>query len=105
MLGLCAAFSKAGAAIGTSVFKPILASYGDNAVKGNQAVFLIGSGFSVLGMLVAWFFIPAHAPNLQEEDENWKVYLRDAGYEIEWGDSTAKDPEKVKFDAVRDKAL
>ncbi|PVI05323.1 MFS general substrate transporter [Periconia macrospinosa] len=105
MLGLCAAFSKAGAAIGTSVFKPILASYGDNTFKGNQAVFLIGSGFSVLGMLVAWFFIPANAPNLQEEDDNWKVYLRDAGYEIEWGDSKAVDPAKVKFDAVRDKAV
>ncbi|CAI6300015.1 unnamed protein product [Periconia digitata] len=105
MLGLCAALSKAGAAIGTSVFKPILASYGDDTFRGNQAVFLIGSGFSVLGMLVAWFLIPSQPPNLQEEDENWKVYLRDAGYEIEWGDSTAKDPAKVKFDAVRDKVM
>ncbi|KAF2788008.1 MFS general substrate transporter [Melanomma pulvis-pyrius CBS 109.77] len=103
MLGLCAAASKAGAAIGTSVFKPILASYGDDTVRGNQAVFLIGSGFAVLGMLVAWFFIPAHAPDLEQEDENWKVYLQDAGYEIEWGDSKAKDPKKVVFDAVRDK--
>jgi MFS family permease len=103
MLGLCAAASKAGAAIGTSVFKPILASYGDDTVRGNQAVFLIGSGFAVLGMLVAWFFIPAHAPDLEQEDENWKIYLQDAGYEIEWGDSKAKDPKKVVFDAVRDK--
>lgn len=105
MLGLCAAISKAGAAIGTSVFKPILASYGDDTVRGNQAVFLIGSGFSVLGMLVAWFLIPPHAPDLQTEDENWKTYLRDAGYEIEWGDTTAQDPAKVKFDAVRDKEI
>lgn len=105
MLGLCAAVSKAGAAIGTSVFKPILASYGDNAFKGNQAVFLIGSGFAVLGSLVAWFFIPANPPNLEEEDENWKIYLQDAGYEIEWGDAQAKDPAKVNFDAVRDKGL
>ncbi|KAH7094891.1 major facilitator superfamily domain-containing protein [Paraphoma chrysanthemicola] len=92
MLGLCAAMSKAGAAIGTSVFKPILASYGDDTVRGNQAVFLIGSGFAVLGMLVAWFLIPAHAPDLVSEDENWRTYLKDAGYEIEWGDSSAKDP-------------
>jgi len=103
MLGLCAATSKAGAAIGTSVFKPILASYGDDTVRGNQAVFLIGSGFAVLGMLVAWFLIPAHAPDLEQEDENWKIYLQDAGYEIEWGDSKAKDPKQVVFDAVRDK--
>ncbi|KZM21847.1 transmembrane transporter [Ascochyta rabiei] len=105
MLGLCAAFSKAGAAIGTSVFKPILASYGDDTVRGNQAVFLIGSGFAVLGMLVAWFFIPAHPPNLVEEDENWKVYLQDAGYEIQWGDDKAQDPKRVVFDAVRDKTV
>ncbi|KAF2114960.1 major facilitator superfamily domain-containing protein [Lophiotrema nucula] len=103
MLGLCAAFSKAGAAIGTSVFKPILASYGDNAFRGNQAVFLIGSGFAVLGMLVAWFFIPAHPPMLEEEDADWKTYLRDHGYEIEWGDTQAPDPKHVTFDAVRDK--
>lgn len=105
MLGLCAAMSKAGAAIGTSVFKPILASFGDDTFRGNQAVFLIGSGFAVLGMLVAWFFIPPHPPNLQEEDENWKIYLQDAGYEIEWGDNKAKDPTKVTFDAVRDKIM
>ncbi|KAF2012787.1 MFS general substrate transporter [Aaosphaeria arxii CBS 175.79] len=105
MLGLCAAISKAGAAIGTSVFKPILASYGDDVVRGNQAVFLIGSGFSVLGMLVAWFLIPANPPNLVEEDANWRTYLADRGYEIEWGDSDAKDPAKVTFDAVRDKVV
>ncbi|KAF2738621.1 MFS general substrate transporter [Polyplosphaeria fusca] len=101
MLGLCAAFSKAGAAIGTSVFKPILASYGDDTLRGNQAVFLIGSGFAVLGTLVAWFFIPAHPPMLEEEDADWKTYLRDHGYEIEWGDHKAADPSGVKFDAVR----
>ncbi|ORY16128.1 major facilitator superfamily domain-containing protein [Clohesyomyces aquaticus] len=103
MLGFCAATSKAGAAIGTSVFKPILASYGDDSVRGNQAVFLIGSGFAVLGMLVAWFLIPAHAPDLEVEDEDWKTYLRDHGYDIQWGDSEAKDPVRVTFDAVRDK--
>ncbi|KAH7116976.1 major facilitator superfamily domain-containing protein [Dendryphion nanum] len=105
MLGLCAAISKAGAAIGTSVFKPILLSYGDDTVRGNQAVFLIGSGFAVLGMLVAWFLIPSQTPDLVKEDEDWKVYLRDRGYEIEWGDNAAKDPSKVTFDAVRDKVV
>ncbi|KAF2033294.1 MFS general substrate transporter [Setomelanomma holmii] len=90
MLGLCAAMSKAGAAIGTSVFKPILASYGDDTTRGNQAVFLIGSGFAVLGMLVAWFLIPAHAADLVSEDEDWKTYLQDAGYDIQWGDTSAK---------------
>jgi MFS family permease len=102
MLGICAAVSKAGAAIGTSVFKPILASYGDDTLRGNQAVFLIGSGFALLGMLVAWFLIPAHAPDLVTEDENWRMYLQDAGYEIQWGDSSAEEA-KVFSKAVSEK--
>ncbi|KAJ4310371.1 hypothetical protein N0V94_008485 [Neodidymelliopsis sp. IMI 364377] len=105
MLGLCAAVSKAGAAIGTSVFKPIRASYGTDTVRGNQAVFLIGSGFAVLGAAVAWFLIPAHAPDLVREDENWKTYLRDAGYDIQWGDEQTRDPAGVVFDSIRDKTV
>jgi MFS family permease len=105
MLGLCAAVSKAGAAIGTSVFKPIRASYGTDTVRGNQAVFLIGSGFAVLGAVVAWFFIPALPPNLVQEDENWKLYLRDSGYDIQWGDEQTRDPRGVVFDSIRDKPI
>jgi hypothetical protein len=52
-VGLAAAWSKAGAAIGTQVFKPILASWGDDEYHGTQAAFLIGSGFAVLGGLLA----------------------------------------------------
>ncbi|EGP89806.1 uncharacterized protein MYCGRDRAFT_35932 [Zymoseptoria tritici IPO323] len=105
MMGLCSAIGKAGAAIGTSVFKPILASYGDNVLRGNQAVFLIGSGFAVLGMLVAWFFIPSQPANLVQEDDQWKLYLREAGYDIHFGDDKTKDPPKVQFDGVRQKTM
>lgn len=100
-LGLIAAFGKAGAAVGTAVFKPILASYGDDAYKGNQAVFLIGSGFAVAGALVAWFIIPEISNRLESEDEAWKKYLQGLGYEIEWGDEDAKTPEGLKMDGVR----
>jgi MFS family permease len=105
MMGLCSAFGKTGAAIGTSVFKPILASYGDNVLRGNQAVFLIGSGFAVLGALVAWFFIPIQPANLVDEDHRWKLYLAEAGYNIHFGDDKSKDPPKVQFDGVRDKVM
>lgn len=94
-MGLASAFSKAGAAIGLQVFKPILKSFGDNEYKGNQAVFLIGSGFAVIGALFAWFVIPDVDSKLASEDEIWKEYLKDNGYEIEWGDETTLDPRKV----------
>lgn len=100
-LGLIAAFGKAGAAVGTAVFKPILASYGDNSYKGNQAVFLIGSGFAVGGALAAWFIIPDISIRLENEDEAWKNYLQELGYEISWGDEDAKEPAGLKMDGVK----
>ncbi|KZT34751.1 MFS general substrate transporter, partial [Sistotremastrum suecicum HHB10207 ss-3] len=57
MLGLSAAVGKAGAAIGTQVFLPIQDSF-PNTFKGTQAVFVIGSAFSLVGAIVTWFLIP-----------------------------------------------
>lgn len=99
-LGLIAAFGKAGAAVGTAVFKPILASWGDNSYKGNQAVFLIGSGFAVAGAITSWWIIPDISARLGDEDEAWKKYLEEEGYEIQWGDENSRDPEGVKLDGV-----
>lgn len=100
-LGLIAAFGKAGAAVGTAVFKPILASYGDSVYKGNQAVFLIGSGFAVAGALTSWFIIPDISNRLENEDDAWKAYLKENGYEIEWGDEQSKNPTGLQMDAIR----
>lgn len=47
-LGFAAAVGKAGAAIGTQVFMPIQNSF-DSRADGQQAVFLIGSAFAVVG--------------------------------------------------------
>ncbi|CAI7671188.1 unnamed protein product [Penicillium pancosmium] len=85
-VGLAAAWSKAGAAIGTQVFKPILASWGDDSLRGTQAVFLIGSGFAVLGSLLAWFVLQDSNKILDHGDQEWKDYLIANGYtNIEWG--------------------
>ncbi|KAJ5712154.1 hypothetical protein N7488_006310 [Penicillium malachiteum] len=90
-VGFAAAWSKAGAAIGTAVFKPILASCG------TQAVFLIGSGFAVLGSLVAWFILPDSDKLLDHGDQEWKDYLTAHGYtNIEWGVSSAQTAQEVK---------
>lgn len=56
-LGFAAAVGKAGAAIGTTALTQALSSF-DNKLKGQQALFLIGSGISVIGTLVVWFLIP-----------------------------------------------
>jgi MFS family permease len=100
-LGLIAAFGKAGAAIGTAVFTPILASYGSSVYKGNQAVFLIGSGFAAAGALTSWFIIPDISNRLENEDDAWKAYLEENGYDIQWGDEESKDPTGLKMDAVK----
>ncbi|KAJ9222975.1 hypothetical protein DTO169C6_4648 [Paecilomyces variotii] len=96
-VGFAAAWSKAGAAIGTQVFKPILASWGDDSLRGTQAVFLIGSGFAVLGALIAWFVIPDLDNRLGNVDEEWKEYLSVNGYDnIEWGDGKTNDQSAEK---------
>lgn len=99
MMGLVAAWSKAGAAIGTQVFSAILASWSDQQ-KGDQATFLIGSSFAVLGALIAWFIIPDVSARLEDEDQAWKQYLADNGWHADFGDTTSKDPAAIKMDAV-----
>jgi MFS family permease len=56
-LGFAAAVGKAGAAVGTTALSKALVSF-DGPLKGQQVVFLIGSGISVVGTLVVWFLIP-----------------------------------------------
>lgn len=56
-LGFAAAVGKAGAAVGTEALSKALTSF-DDRLKGQQVVFLIGSGISVVGTLCVWFLIP-----------------------------------------------
>ncbi|KAF6834652.1 major facilitator superfamily transporter [Colletotrichum plurivorum] len=95
MMGLIAAFSKAGAAIGTQVFTAILNSYTADPSKGNQVAFLIGSGFAVLGAIIALFVIPDVSRRLNDDDEAWKKYLAENGWEAQWGDEVTRDPSGV----------
>lgn len=57
--------------------------------------FLIGSAFAVLGAIVAYFVIPDVSRRLEDDDEAWKVYLEENGWEATWGDSETKDPSGV----------
>uniref|UniRef100_A0A060SZK5 ARAD1C05456p n=1 Tax=Blastobotrys adeninivorans TaxID=409370 RepID=A0A060SZK5_BLAAD len=59
LLGLSAAVGKAGAAIGTQVFTPMQnAIGGDDELKGQQGVFLVGAAFSLVGGLICFFCVP-----------------------------------------------
>ncbi|KAK7755703.1 hypothetical protein SLS62_002314 [Diatrype stigma] len=100
MMGLVSAFSKAGAALGTQVFTAILNAYTDDPSKGNQVAFLIGSAFAVLGALIAFFVIPDVSRRLNDDDEAWKLYLQENGWDANWGDQVTKDPSGVVLDQV-----
>ncbi|BCS17216.1 uncharacterized protein APUU_10044S [Aspergillus puulaauensis] len=79
-LGFAAAVGKAGASIGTEVFTPIQDSFGDVG-KGQQAVFLIGSAFTIVGGIIAWWLIPDMQRELESEDIKFRAYLEDNGYD------------------------
>ncbi|KAL8281681.1 hypothetical protein RB600_005220 [Gaeumannomyces tritici] len=101
MMGLVAAWSKAGAAIGTEVFTAILNTYADDPAQGNKTAFLIGSGFAVVGALVALLVIPEASRNLDDQDREWKRYLAENGWEAKWGDDTTRDPSGVVLGTIR----
>ncbi|KAL8301075.1 hypothetical protein RB593_000058 [Gaeumannomyces tritici] len=101
MMGLVAAWSKAGAAIGTEVFTAILNAYADDPTQGNKTAFLIASGFAVMGALIALFVIPEASRSLDDQDREWKKYLAENGWEAKWGDDTTRDPSGVVLGTVR----
>lgn len=95
MMGFVSAWSKAGAAIGTQVFTSIQNDYRDDTSRGDQVAFLVGSGFAVLGALIALFVIPDVSRRLDDDDEAWKKYLAENGWEANWGDQETKNPAGV----------
>ncbi|KAJ5664783.1 uncharacterized protein N7477_007231 [Penicillium maclennaniae] len=91
-LGFAAAVGKAGASIGTEVFTPIQSSFSSEE-KGQQAVFLIGAAFTVVGGLISWFLIPDMSRELETEDARFKTYLEEHGYDISlYGEALVVNP-------------
>ncbi|KAJ4390185.1 hypothetical protein N0V93_007659 [Gnomoniopsis smithogilvyi] len=99
LMGFVAAWSKAGAAIGTQVFTSIQTAYSDDSSAGDQVAFLVGSGFAVVGALVALFVIPDVSRQLDDDDEAWKRYLEENGWKATWGDNVTKNPVGVVLDS------
>lgn len=78
-LGAAAAIGKVGAAVGTQVF-PLIAARFPTVIKGQQAIFLIGSAICVVGALVVWGLVPERRGQLEDEDVEFRRYLEAHGW-------------------------
>ncbi|KAH8653096.1 major facilitator superfamily domain-containing protein [Tricladium varicosporioides] len=81
-MGLAAAMGKVGAVVGTEMFTPILHSF-SSPKEGQRAVFLIGSGFALIGSVLSWFLLPDMEKSLETEDERFRKVLIERGYSID----------------------
>ncbi|KAL0066317.1 hypothetical protein AAF712_006748 [Marasmius tenuissimus] len=79
-VGFSAAVGKAGAAVGTEVF-PIIMKQFPTALKGQQAIFLVGSAICIVGAALVWFLIPDMDSQLENEDTKFKKYLEENGWD------------------------
>lgn len=80
LYGFSAAVGKAGAAVGTQVFKPIQGNLGD------RWTFIIAAILGLVGCIVTLFFVPRlNGADLELEDVSFKQYLRAHGWEGDFG--------------------
>ncbi|KAF8977425.1 Plasma membrane permease, mediates uptake of glycerophosphoinositol and glycerophosphocholine [Entomortierella lignicola] len=92
--GWSAAIGKVGAICGTSVFKPAIVAFGkEDALLGQGRVFMLASGLALVGAVFTWFFIPDYTNHdLNQEDEEFKQYLADNGYDVSHlGESSSQE--------------
>ncbi|KAI9303786.1 major facilitator superfamily domain-containing protein [Cunninghamella echinulata] len=86
MFGLSAALGKAGAAIGTQVFKPILSALTERTgdeIKAQGYVFIIGSCIAILAAILSILFVPDLTKDKMESlDEEFRQLLIDNGYDV-----------------------
>ncbi|KAG0323496.1 Plasma membrane permease, mediates uptake of glycerophosphoinositol and glycerophosphocholine [Podila horticola] len=84
--GWSAAIGKIGAICGTSAFKPAIQHFGKgDAILGQSRVFILASGLALFGAIVAWALIPDYSKqDLSNEDEEFKQYLLENGYDISY---------------------
>lgn len=79
--GLSAAIGKAGAAVGTQAFQPIMNHLGRNWT------FIIAAICGVVGVLVTHFFVPnLSGEDLRVRDEKFRAYLVANGWDGAMGE-------------------
>ncbi|KAF9316504.1 Plasma membrane permease, mediates uptake of glycerophosphoinositol and glycerophosphocholine [Podila horticola] len=92
--GWSAAIGKIGAICGTTAFKPAIKAFGNgDALAGEGRVFILASCLALVGAAFVWMFIPDRTrQDLKVEDEAFKQYLIDNGYDI----SYLGEPSKIE---------
>ncbi|CAD6903609.1 unnamed protein product, partial [Tilletia controversa] len=95
--GLSAAIGKTGAAVGVQTFRPIQDSLG------KKWIFIIAAIVGVLGIIIAYFFVPDTTKlDFETEDEAWRQYLLANGWNHEMGDGSSVGPSHLASDMPRD---
>ncbi|KAF9099080.1 Plasma membrane permease, mediates uptake of glycerophosphoinositol and glycerophosphocholine [Mortierella sp. GBA35] len=104
--GWSAAIGKLGAFVGTTVFKPAIASFGKgDATLGQGRVFILGSCLALLGAVFTYFLIPDYSKKaLGEEDEDFRKYLEANGFDLSnfGGDDAPAADAEMATEAVED---
>ncbi|KAF9918518.1 Plasma membrane permease, mediates uptake of glycerophosphoinositol and glycerophosphocholine [Lobosporangium transversale] len=82
--GWSAAFGKFGAFVGTSIFKPLISSFGHgDEILGQSRVFIFASCLALLGSVFTYILIPDYSKKaLGEEDEDFRQYLASHNYDL-----------------------
>lgn len=81
--GVAAAVGKVGAFVGTYVFPIIIRNAGGaSTVKGNQAPFWVSSALCVLSACLALLLPHIGQDTIVTEDEAFRAYLHDNGYDV-----------------------
>ncbi|PPQ69138.1 hypothetical protein CVT24_000004 [Panaeolus cyanescens] len=80
--GIAAAVGKVGAFVGTWAFPPMIKAFGgDQTEKRNTGPFWVGSGLAILSAIVALFLKPLDEKGMAQEDQNFREYLEENGYD------------------------
>ncbi|KAG2232173.1 hypothetical protein INT48_006047 [Thamnidium elegans] len=86
MYGLSAALGKAGAAIGTQVFKPILYALTESTgdpLRAQGYLFIIGSCIGIIGGIITLLYIPNMThQSIDTLDVEFRQMLLDNGYDV-----------------------
>lgn len=86
MYGISAAIGKAGAAIGTQVFKPILSALTESTgdpLRAQGYLFIIGSCIGILGGIITVFFVPNMShESMENVDAEFRQMLTENGYDV-----------------------
>lgn len=66
--------------MGTQVF-PLIEAHFAATLKGQQAIFLVGSGICVVGAIIVMTLVPNRRAQLEDEDVEFRKYLEENGWD------------------------